>query len=75
LAKSTIEGHLVAMVEEGLLSINDILSTVQIDEIKRALNIHPDLTVREVVEKMDNQFTYNYVRMVQKMFHTEAPTQ
>lgn len=74
LAKSTIEGHLASMVEEGAISINDLLTPVQFDDIKRALEIHVDLTVREVVEKMDNQFSYTYVRMVQKILHPEAAT-
>lgn len=73
LAKSTIETHLVALVEEGLLSINDVLTPIQIDEIRRALDIHADLTVREIVEKMDNQFPYNYVRMVQKITQLNQP--
>lgn len=66
LAKSTIESHLVSMVEEGQLTITDILSDVQVQEILRALNIHTDLTIKEIVEKMDNQYPYNFVRLIQK---------
>jgi hypothetical protein len=51
-----------------------LLTPVQFDDIKRALEIHVDLTVREVVEKMDNQFSYTYVRLVQKILHPEAAT-
>ena len=66
LAKSTIESHLANMVEEGQLAITDILTEVQVQEIHRALSIHTELTIKEIVEKMDNQYPYNFVRLIQK---------
>lgn len=66
LAKSTIESHLANMVEEGQLAITDILTDVQVQEIHRALSIHTELTIKEIVEKMDNQYPYNFVRLIQK---------
>ena len=74
LAKSTIEGHLATMVEEGHLAITDVLTQVQVEEIQRALSIHTELPIKEVLEKMDNQYPYSFVRLLQKQLANTIAT-
>lgn len=67
LAKSTIETHLCQLVEEGQLNIHQLLSDQDLQTIRRALDIHTEASVKELVEKLDGQFSYNYIRLVIKM--------
>ncbi|MBU3677458.1 MAG: hypothetical protein FGM54_09830, partial [Chitinophagaceae bacterium] len=67
LAKSTIETHLCQLVEEGQLPMDALMSEVDVQAIQRAIEIHADATIKELVEKLDGQYPYNFIRLVMKM--------
>ncbi|MGI9192516.1 MAG: helix-turn-helix domain-containing protein [Chitinophagaceae bacterium] len=67
LAKSTIETHLCQLVEEGQLPMDALMSELDVQTIQRAIDIHTEASVKELVEKLDNQYPYNFIRLVMKM--------
>jgi len=64
LVKATIESHLIFFVEEGLLSIDELLSSEQQKAIARELEAGDESTLGAVKERLGEEYTYSQIRMM-----------
>ena len=64
LVKTTIESHLTFFVEEGLLSIDKLLSSAQQKAIARELSTGEESTFGAVKERLGKEYSYNQIKMM-----------
>ena len=67
MAFSTIDGHLTKLVENGSLSIDDVMTGDEALMIRKALeDFNDELGVVGIYEKLEKKVTYNQIRIIQK---------
>ena len=67
MAFSTIDGHLTKLVENGSLSIDDVMTGEEALMIRKALeDFNDELGVVGIYEKLEKKVTYNQIRIIQK---------
>lgn len=64
LAKTTIEGHLALGVEDGTLTISDLIPEVKIEAVKNAIKSTSEAGLKPLKEKLGDDYSYGEIRLV-----------
>jgi len=62
----TIESHLIKFVNAGKLKVTDLMSKEKYLELKKLIKDIPFESIRELKNKIDDKFTYNEIRMINR---------
>lgn len=71
LTPSTIENHLFAMVNKGILDIHDLMSQEKIDIISHWFSVMNDFSVKNAKNALGDDFSYNEIRYVMNMLQSK----
>lgn len=64
LGKSTIEGHFAKLIEQNEINILQIITYERWSEIKNAIEENAGSSIKELLIKYENQFSYGEIKMV-----------
>ena len=63
LARGTIESHLCKLIKDGTLQVSDLTSQDRLDKLKDYIAHHSDQSSKEIVEALNNEYTYNELKL------------
>lgn len=61
----TIYGHLAKYIEKGEIALEELMETEKIAKIQDFISLNPNLSMKEIIDRMDGQISYHDLRLMQ----------